>query len=475
MLTRLAKILIAIILLTALLAALAWWWFDRASQSTSGPDATVGAGGIFPGGALKSLFNDLTGNDDANPVEGGEGAVAIGTGNQVAPRFQRVAVGPVADLARVGPPADGAAATLVYLERDTGHLYRLGASGESERLSNTTIPQTFQLIAATPAPTPVAKTKTATTTVTLIIRHFKDGRLQNFLTSIKFVATAAGLSAEAGAAAGDFFVSTNPLATPAGEAGDSASLSPLSGQFIPADITNLAVSPDQKNFAFLAVRDGEGQIGTVDLAFKKAATVFSSPLREWRIYWPTLTSLVLATRPSGLVPGYAYRLDLSSKQLTRLVDRVNGLEILPSPNGRRWLYSGTDERGGSPFLALYDLSTQQLTRVPTGGLADKCVWTGDSTRLFCAAPSSFPSTSVGAGSAAVYPDDWLAGDITLNDKIWQIEAASGQSQLVFDPALASPAVNLDVWKLALNPAEDGLYLINKNDLSLWSLRLGSEF
>ena len=299
MLTRLAKILIAIILLTALLAALAWWWFDRASQSTSGPDATVGAGGIFPGGALKSLFNDLTGNDDANPVEGGEGAVAIGTGNQVAPRFQRVAVGPVADLARVGPPADGAAATLVYLERDTGHLYRLGTSGEQpERLSNTTIPQTFQLIAATPvssAGKPPSPTKTATTTATLIIRHFKDGRLQNFLTGIKFVAAAAGLPAGAGALAGDFFVSTNPLATPAasaglsaGEAGDSANLAPLVGQFIPADITNLAVSPDQKNFASLAFGDGKGQIGTADLAFKKATTVFSSPLREWRVYWPTL-------------------------------------------------------------------------------------------------------------------------------------------------------------------------------------------
>jgi len=63
----------------------------------------------------------------------------------------------------------------------------------------------------------------------------------------------------------------------------------------------------------------------------------------------------------------------------------------------------------------------------------------------------------------------------LNDKIWRLDAVGGQSQLVFDPALASPAVNLDVWKIALNPAEDGLYFVNKNDLSLWSLRLGSEF
>jgi hypothetical protein len=115
---------------------------------------------------------------------------------------------------------------------------------------------------------------------------------------------------------------------------------------------------------------------------------------------------------------------------------------------------------------VYDLKKQVVNRISLPTLVNKCVWASDSLTVYCGAPTEIPSSS--------YPDSWLSGEVSLNDKLWQVNATTGSSQLLFNPSLQDNKVTFDVYQIALNEALDRLYIINKVDLSLWvlDLRLG---
>ena len=187
----------------------------------------------------------------------------------------------------------------------------------------------------------------------------------------------------------------------------------------------------------------------------------SSPLLEWKLDWLAASTILFSTKPSGAIPGYAYSFDIKTGKLVRLIDQVPGLSLLPSPDGKKLLYSGAGSSG--PFLALYDLKNQKVSRSALNPLADKCGWSEDSLAIYCGAPAEIP--------AGLYPDQWLSGEIPLADRLWQIEiATTTTTKLIFNPALQN-IKNLDVQQIVYNQADNRLYLLNKHDLSLWSLDL----
>ncbi len=334
------------------------------------------------------------------------------TNNQLASRFSRLSTDPIASVAALGR---GATSSVWYIEKNTGHLYRTNAEGAGEIASNTTIPKILDLVMAKPGNP-------------FIIRYNKDGRPQNYL------ATLATTSTE------------------------------LSGRFLPQSAYGFAISPDRNSFAFLEVVNNKTQLVTSDWQYKKPTVLASSDLDELTLNWVATSTILLTTKPSATVPGYTYSFDLKTKQLTRLIDNVPGLSILPSPDGKHILYSGSGSN--RPFLAVYDLKKQVVNRISLPTLVNKCVWASDSLTVYCGAPTEIPSSS--------YPDNWLSGEVSLNDKLWQVNATTGSSQLLFNPSLQDNKATFDVYQIALNEALDRLYIINKIDLSLWvlDLRLG---
>jgi hypothetical protein len=238
----------------------------------------------------------------------------------------------------------------------------------------------------------------------------------------------------------------------------------LSGRFLPQSAYSFTISPDRSSFAFLEVVNNKTQLVTSDWQYKKTTVVASSDLDELTLNWMATSTILLTTKPSATVPGFTYSFDLKTKQLTRLIDNVPGLSILPSPDGKHILYSGSG--ANKPFLAVYDLKKQLVSRIALPTMVNKCAWASDSITVYCGVPTEIPNSS--------YPDNWLSGEVSLNDKLWQINASTGASQLIFNPSLQDSKTTLDVYQIAFNEALNRLYIINKVDLSLWvlDLRLG---
>ena len=82
--------------------------------------------------------------------------------------------------------------------------------------------------------------------------------------------------------------------------------------------------------------------------------------------------------------------------------------------------------------------------------------------VYCATP--------GEPVLGLYPDDWYRGVISTADKIWQLSASSGEIHLVSSIVDQSDRV-IDAFNLGLDPKDEFLFFMNKNDLSLWSLDL----
>ena len=96
-------------------------------------------------------------------------------------------------------------------------------------------------------------------------------------------------------------------------------------------------------------------------------------------------------------------------------------------------------------------------------LSDKCAWSKiKKDELFCGVPTEIPD--------AIYPDDWYKGSISFIDQIWHVNATTGEVHLLANlTQLSNKAI--DVIDLALDPKENTLYFINKEDLNLWALDL----
>ena len=96
-------------------------------------------------------------------------------------------------------------------------------------------------------------------------------------------------------------------------------------------------------------------------------------------------------------------------------------------------------------------------------LAEKCAWGNFYTDIvYCAVPS----TPV----AGTYPDDWYRGTLATDDRIWQINAETGDVHLV-SSIVNQSGRTIDGYDLGLDNKDNYLFFMNKKDLSLWSLDL----
>jgi hypothetical protein len=185
--------------------------------------------------------------------------------------------------------------------------------------------------------------------------------------------------------------------------------------------------------------------------------VFSSLIKEWLLQWPTKKTLVLTTKPSSAVAGYAYLLTLGSgvkkdKDLVPLLEG-KGLTLLASPDLERFVYA---QNSGLTYTTHY--YEEGLSRsFPVNTLPyDKCVW-GKKTIVYCAVPQETLSGGL--------PDKWYKGQISLTDDIFAIDTETDTVTLLLS------SEEIDVINPLLSEDESKLYFQNKRDGYLWEIAL----
>lgn len=234
----------------------------------------------------------------------------------------------------------------------------------------------------------------------------------------------------------------------------------ISGEFLPEGIETLSVSRDRKNF-FYMIPAGRGVAGlTYNFSTKAKKQIFETPLHEWLADWGSEARVSITTKASAQVDGYAYALDAKTGAFTRFMGKEKGLMTLMSPDGKKLLYSVASAGGLKTFI-LDTVKGTTLAVSPTA-LPEKCLWMSDSKSLYCFAPVK--------GMTGTLPDDWYQGMVTFDDALWDVDALTGNGNIVYDFATKSGA-RIDAVMPALNAAGDYFLFKNKKDGTLWGFDL----
>ena len=240
----------------------------------------------------------------------------------------------------------------------------------------------------------------------------------------------------------------------------SGTSSDLTGNFLPLNAQSPAVSPAKNRLFFMLSTSNGSSWYTSDFSSKKPAQVFSHALSGWQIHWPNEASLIATTKPTSISGGVAYQFNLKGSSLIKLLGPKNGLVTLASPKIDNLLFSETRNNSLSAGLFNTKLKTEKQISQPT--IPDKCVWSSTSTLVYCGSPKYIPPGQ--------YPDIWYQGLVTFDDRITSLTTFYSEPVTVIDPG-AIAQEQIDAVDLHLSPFEDYLIFTNKNDLSLWGLRL----
>jgi hypothetical protein len=252
--------------------------------------------------------------------------------------------------------------------------------------------------------------------------------------------------------------------TSTGSASGNASVTPfeLRGKNLPTGLIGYAVSPDKSKLFMLINQNGNGvgYVSTFD--GQKTAAIFTSPLTEVNVDWPTDNAIAITTKGSSVYDGFLYLVNPKTGVWKRAVGPLPGLSASVSHDGKYALVSSADGNNGIS-TSIYSLASGTSANAAIHTLADKCAW-GNFYKdtVYCAVPSQ--------AVTGAYPEDWYAGTLSTIDKIWQLDALTGGVRLVSSITGQSDRV-VDAFNLGLDAKDGYLFFMNKDDLSFWSLDL----
>ncbi len=199
----------------------------------------------------------------------------------------------------------------------------------------------------------------------------------------------------------------------------------------------------------------QNDLGSMGYAYnlKKAstATLFKIPLRDVRVLWGN--PVYVYTTPTASQLGYIYTATINglgyvSKGRAGLMGTRYDTGVVITELSNKTLTSSALERG-----------TGVVTGIPIPALAEKCTQNPiQKNTLYCASPVSI--------SEGTFPDDWYKGKISLTDLLWKIDTLEGGA-VVLSNFLAESGREIDVVEIGTDKNGKYIYLINKNDNSLW--------
>ncbi|MEK7478141.1 MAG: hypothetical protein AAB645_02120 [Patescibacteria group bacterium] len=316
--------------------------------------------------------------------------------------------------------------TPVFIDRASGNIYKVDSANLAiSHLTNSSLPTVYQSYWGWDK-----------NSVKVLAYHGLDNGLELF----------------AGAFKSNFITSTSSIDKPI----------ELTGQPLNLSILDLAVSP-RHDKVFYLTKGADGVLGFVsDWDLKNQKLVFRSPFSEWLASWPEDNIVVLQTKPALGIIGYLYYLNLKTGVLTKMLEG-DDLSALVSPDLKKVIY--TVGKGASLNL-LQIGNPSQDTPLGINTYPEKCVWTKDAKKIYCAAPVSLPKD--------VSIENWYRGEVSFTDNLWVVDAVYGSLKQTLNLTVKG-GEGLDGVNLFLNKNGDYLFLTNKTDNTLWMADLKDAF
>ena len=313
--------------------------------------------------------------------------------------------------------------TVLYMERATGHIYKINLDGtNSARLSNATVPKSFEAIWSYKSDK-------------MAVRYFEDPAPGSIKLAVKTFLASIGHLLKA----------------------TSTSEAELKGLALPSSVSEIAVSPAEDKVFYLSNAGDELTEGVVaDFSNKNQKKIFELPFGEFNISWPTKDNIVLLIKPSAKAEGYLYFLNQKTGILTRILGGIKGLTAAVSPDWENIIFSGLGQDGMESKI--YNLKTKTVSELGFTTLADKCAWgKKNKNMVYCAVSAKKPDTN--------QPDGWYQGLVSFDDGIWSKNISTGESQNILS------RFGADIANIFVSDDENYLIFTDKNDGTLWSLKL----
>jgi hypothetical protein len=235
------------------------------------------------------------------------------------------------------------------------------------------------------------------------------------------------------------------------------------GPLMPDNITSIVPSPD-KNRLFYLIKTDTGSTGYVlNQETNSVRLGFESTFSEWKALWPKSDALTVTTKPSSLVQGFGYLVNSLDFHFSRFIRNRFGLTTLLAGDGNNAIVSFV--QNNELRTQILHISSQRVISINPPTLPDKCVWSNKDNGFYCGIPSVISSPEQ-------QPDLWYQGMSRFFDDIWFI-SVTGEKSLISQPMLERGEL-IDIWTAEISHDEKWMYIINKEDETLWILDLRSD-
>ncbi len=247
------------------------------------------------------------------------------------------------------------------------------------------------------------------------------------------------------------FALPNPAAT---------TTAPVRVQFLPAGVSNVSVSPDGASIAYL-VKTSAGANGyTAKADGVGAKKLFSLPLSQINLSWPSTNVLLAQSAPASGIPGVVFSVDAKTGGVSPLL-YATGVTATADRSFSKIIYQSADT---SRNTYVRDSKTGLSKKLSFNPFPEKCVWgKASSITLYCAAPLQ--------GTPVNYLDLWHQGVSSAPDTIYSFSLDTNVGKILVIPGSSDGGVPTDIAEIAVSPDDHYLLFISKGDRSLWAVRL----
>ncbi len=234
---------------------------------------------------------------------------------------------------------------------------------------------------------------------------------------------------------------------------------PVRVQFLPEGIASLAVSPDGANIAYLVktISGSDGYTAQADGGSVKK--LFSLPLSQISIMWPSSGTLLAQSAPAAGVPGVVFSIDAKTGANAPLIYAL-GLTAIADRSFSHVIYQTADT---SRSTYIRDTKTGLAKPLSFDPLPEQCIFgNATSTTMYCATPLAYVPTN--------YLDMRHIGTANTPLSVMSFNLVTGRSSIIATPG-ADGGERADIAEMTISQDDKYLIYIRKGDRSLWAVRL----
>ena len=232
---------------------------------------------------------------------------------------------------------------------------------------------------------------------------------------------------------------------------------------LPLEIKSVAWSPEAKRLAAVIIQNNQTNLALIDLAkylsddVKQKEKVIkviikNFALKDLKMDWLRPDEIIFTDKPSSLVMGSTWRLNLSKLNFDEIISSGTGLMI-------KWLKDDLGLKFQNQKSSLINWAGQTINDFPFMVLPDKCILQSEFLYCFLFTPAN-PKTN--------WPDDYLQKSVYTNDGFYKFDLNNLTApELVFDPTTEGKIIDAANLKTLGNK----ILFINRYDNQLYGLEI----